>query len=432
MANWQDRTLFIGDNLHVMRAMDSQTVDLIYLDPPFNSNRKYAAPIGSQADGAEFKDTWTLSDNNLGEYLKLKEEQPVLYALIDAAASTHSKGMKPYLIMMAARLIEMRRLLKDTGSLYLHCNSTAGHYLKLVLDAIFGQRNFITEIIWYYGTPSGGRASGRKPVKVHDTIFAYALNHGQHTYNRIYTPYSAKYIKDWFRHVDGAGRQYRTRSRKGKIIRQYLDESPGVPLASVWSDIMQLYGSAGWFPAKQSEKVNYPTQKPLALLERIIHIASNKGDVVLDPFCGCATTLVAAQRLDRPWVGVDLSPKAGQLVRERIEADIGHLFEDFHLRGNKDYPKRTDLGPPLNTVEKREYKRVLYGLQVGRCNGCNIHFKRLEDFHMDHIVARAIGGTDHKHNFQLLCGHCNSIKGSKTQAEFAAIISEKRKDFSWM
>ena len=195
-----------------------------------------------------------------------------------------------------------------------------------------------------------------------------------------------------------------------------------MPQRDVW-DISIVAGSS-------KERVGYPTQKPLALLDRILRASSNKGDVVLDPFCGCATTLVAADRLGRRWVGVDLSPKAGELVKERIEADQGHLFRDLHIR--TDQPKRTDLGPPLKTVEKREYKRILYGLQVGRCNGCNTHFERLEHFHMDHIVARARGGTDHKHNFQLLCGHCNSIKGTKTQAEFAAIISQKRKDFSWM
>ena len=125
-----------------------------------------------------------------------------------------------------------------------------------------------------------------------------------------------------------------------------------------------------------------------------------------------------------------MSAKAGELVEERIKRFQKELFEKIHIRD--DMPKRTDLGPPLKTAEKREYKRILYGLQVGRCNGCNTHFERLEHFHMDHIVARARGGTDHKHNFQLLCGHCNSIKGTKTQAEFAAIISQQRKDFSWM
>ena len=164
-------------------------------------------------------------------------------------------------------------------------------------------------------------------------------------------------------------------------------------------------------------------------MELIIQASSNHNDVVLDPFCGCATTLVAANRLERRWVGIDLSAKAGELVVERIKESEG-LFGDIQVC--KDIPRRTDLGSPLTIQERREYKKVLYGLQVGRCNGCNTHFERLEDFHIDHIVARARGGTDHSWNFQLLCGHCNSVKGRKTQAEFAAIISEKRKDFSWL
>ena len=137
--NWSDKTLFVGDNLHVLRGMNSETVDLIYLDPPFNSNRNYAAPIGSRAAGAAFKDAWTLSDIDLVEHQGLKENHPGLYAVIDAAGTAHSKGMKSYLIMMAVRLLELRRVLKDTGSLYLHCDPTASHYLKLTCDAVFGR-----------------------------------------------------------------------------------------------------------------------------------------------------------------------------------------------------------------------------------------------------------------------------------------------------
>ena len=222
------------------------------------------------------------------------------------------------------------------------------------------------------------------------------------------------------------------------MYKQYVGE--GVPYQDIWAYQPNtkgvLFGSnecidedVKWLEA-EAERIGYPTQKPLGLLARIIRTSSTPGDVVLDPFCGCATTLVAADRLGCQWVGIDLSAKAGELVKERIEAYQKELFRDIQVR--EDIPKRTDLGPPLTTQERREYKRVLYGLQVGRCNGCNIHFERLEDFHMDHIVARARGGTDHDFNFQLLCGHCNSVKGKKTQAEFAAIISQKRKDFSWM
>ena len=189
-----------------------------------------------------------------------------------------------------------------------------------------------------------------------------------------------------------------------------------------WTDIPALNPSA-------RERVGYPTQKPLALMHRIISASSNRADVVFDPFCGCATTLVMANRLERQWVGIDISAKAGELVVDRIRDDEG-LFGNIQVTNKNS--KRTDLGPPLIAREKRDYKKVLYGLQVGRCNGCQIQFGRLEDFDMDHIIAKNRGGTDHKWNFQLLCGHCNSVKGKKTQTEFAAIISQRRKDFSWM
>ena len=146
--NWKDKTIFIGDNLHVMRGMNSESVDLIYLDPPFNSNRNYAAPIGSQAAGAAFKDTWTLSDIDIAEHGELAEQAPSLHTVIQAAREAHGKGMQSYLIMMSTRLLEMKRILKGTGSIYLHCDPTASHYLKLVMDSIFGAGNFRNEITW--------------------------------------------------------------------------------------------------------------------------------------------------------------------------------------------------------------------------------------------------------------------------------------------
>ena len=155
-ANWHNRTLWTGDNLDILRGMNAEAVDLIYLDPPFNSNQTYAAPIGSEAAGAAFKDTWTLDDVDVAWHGEIAEQEPALYAIIDAAGLSHSPGMKSYLIMMAVRFLEMRRVLKPTGSIYLHCNQDAGHYLKLLMDAVFGKKAFITEVVWNYGTPSGG------------------------------------------------------------------------------------------------------------------------------------------------------------------------------------------------------------------------------------------------------------------------------------
>ena len=150
--NWANQTLWTGDNLDIMRGMNSEAVDLIYLDPPFNSNRDYAAPIGSAAAGAAFKDTWTLSDVDLAWHGEIAESEPALYSIIDAAGLGHGKGMKSYLIMMAVRLLEMRRILRPTGSLYLHCDDTASHYLKLVMDSVFGSRNYINNVVWKRAT----------------------------------------------------------------------------------------------------------------------------------------------------------------------------------------------------------------------------------------------------------------------------------------
>ena len=406
--NWENKTLFVGDNLHVLRGMNNETVDLIYLDPPFNSNRNYAAPIGSRAAGAAFKDAWTLSDIDLVEHQALKENHSGLYAVIDAAGTAHSKGMKSYLIMMAVRLLELRRVLKDTGSLYLHCDTTANHYIKVMLDAIFGHGNFRNEIIWHYRRWTG---KAKRFQQLHDTIFLYSKT-DHYTFNVLHTPYTEKSLK--------RKQNYHTRTKDGEVFETSIDKK-GVRENDVWQ--IPILNS------QSKERLGYPTQKPLALLDRIIRASSNPGDVVLDPFCGCATTLVAADRLQRQWIGIDLSDKAGELVVDRIKQDQGEFFEEINVR--KDIPKRTDLGQPLTAAQQREHKKALYGLQTGLCNGCNEHF-RIENLHMDHIVARARGGTDHDFNFQLLCGHCDSVKGTKTQAEFAAIISKKRKDFSWM
>ena len=288
-ADHEPNRLVWGDNLHVMRQISTNSVDLIYIDPPFFSGRQYNIIWGDNNELRSFNDIW-------------------------------EGGMDGYLVWLNARLYEMKRVLKPTGSIYVHCDWHASHYIKVEMDKIFGYDNFIDQIAWHYGTPSGGRASGKKPVKSHDVLIAYAMNYGNHTYNRQYTPYSDKYVNDWFRHVDEDGRKYQTRSRKGQIIRQYLDESPGVPLSNVWSDIMQLYGSAGWFAKMGTdERIGYPTQKPEALLERIIKASSNEGDVVADFFVGGGTTAAVAQRLGRRFIVCDQSRVAVAVTAERLK-----------------------------------------------------------------------------------------------------------------
>ena len=441
-ANVNPKTIFTGDNLPIMRGMNSASVDLIYLDPPFNSNANYAAPIGSEAAGAEFKDTWTLNDVDAAWLDLIEAKHPALNRVIHAAMTDSDKS---YLIYMAVRLIEMHRILKPTGSIYLHCDPTMSHYLKLVMDAVFGKRNFRNEIVWQRTNAHNLKA--KYFSKTHDVLLFYSKDK-DYTWNKQYTDYSqaqlSRYKKDETGRLytgrdltvsSGGNRNFQWRGSRpssnrswgasleqlerwyteGRILlkrdgtprldglKVYLDELPGKQIPAIWTDIPRIGNTS-------KERLGYPTQKPLALLERIIKASSNEGEVVFDSFCGCATTLVAADRLQRDWIGIDISAKAAELVVERIRADQG-LFEDIVAR--TDIPQRTDLGdiPRYNAPEN---KTQLYGEQSGNCNGCGEHFQT-QHLEIDHIIAKSVGGTDHIENLQLLCGHCNRIKGDRGQ-----------------
>ena len=451
-ANWVNRTMWTGDNLAIMRGLNSESVDLIYLDPPFNSNRDYSAPIGSKAAGAAFKDTWTLDDVDLAWHGEIAEQNPAVYAVIDASGVTHGAGMKSYLIMMAVRLLEMHRLLKPTGSLYLHCDPTASHYLKLLLDAVFGAGNFRNEITWWR-TNAKGLASISYPNNA-DTIL-YSSRGSGGTWNPPFRPLSEEYIQRSYRHIDPkTGRRYRldnlanpnrdrpnltyeflgvtrvwrwTKERmqreyeNGRIVqskpggvpayKRYLDEGRGAAVDTIWDDVQPIQAQA-------KERIGYPTQKPLALLNRIIKASSNPGDVVLDPFAGCATACVSAETLERQWIGIDLSPLAATLVQTRLR-DAFKLFYDINHR--TDIPHRTDLGTLPNY---RTHKHLLFGKQEGRCGGCRVAFP-FRNFTVDHKVPQSKGGSDHFDNLQLLCGACNSTKGTGTQAKLLATLARQ-------
>ena len=441
--NIKERTIFTGDNLPIMRGINSDSVDLIYLDPPFNSNTNYAAPVGSEAAGAEFKDTWTLNDVD-NTWLDLIETKYLALNRVIHAAITNSD--KSYLIYMAVRLLEIKRILKDTGSIYLHCDSTMSHYLKLVMDSIFGKEMFRNEIVWQR-VRGAGKTTQHEAIsygKSTDHILFYAYPNSKFDINSDLVPLSENYLKS-FKYSDKKGR-YARRSpfnspgqgdrpnqcyeykgfypphtsgwnvtletlkkmdaegdlefANGKVYRKKRLKN-GMPANNLWLDIP---------PALGNERLGYPTQKPLKLLERIIKASSSEGSVVLDPFCGCATTLVVADRLQRKWIGIDISEKAAELVVQRIKAEQG-LFQNIINR--KDIPKRTDLGdiPRYNAPEN---KTELYGKQEGYCNGCGVHFE-MRNLEVDHIIAENVGGTDHIENLQLLCGNCNRIKGDRGQ-----------------
>ena len=468
MTNWANQTIWTGDNLEIMRGMNSESVDLIYLDPPFNSKANYAAPIGSQAAGAAFKDTWSLSDVDAEWVTLMEAKHPALYRVLLAAMTDSDKS---YLAYMAVRLLEMRRVLKPTGSVYLHCDPTMSHYLKLVMDAVFGRRAFRTEIAWKRGSAHSDTKQGRRQHgRIHDVLLYYAVG-ATWKWNPVYTAYDAAYIDSFYRHTDKAGRRYRkdnlTAAKPGgdteyewrvkrhsggeweadlsdewmqpqnqweyrgvppykgrywayshkkmrgfaesnRLVyaktgmpnyKRFLDEMPGVPLQDLWTDIAFALGK---------QRTGYPTQKPLALLRRIIEASSNVGDVILDPFCGCATACIAAEIEQRQWVGIDIASKAAELVQQRMRDELGMFYDGAH---RTDIPKRTDLGklPPYNCPANR---RTLYGEQDGDCAGCNTHFEA-RHLEVDHIIARGKGGTDHIENLQLLCGSCNRIKGDR-------------------
>ncbi|MDE2817459.1 MAG: DNA methyltransferase [Chloroflexota bacterium] len=450
--NFANRTIWTGDNLDILRGLNSNCVDLIYLDPPFNSNRNYAAPVGSKAAGAAFKDTWTLSDLDVAWMGLIADEQPAVYRVIETAGLTHGKGMQSYLCMMAVRLLEMKRVLKESGSVYLHCDSTASHYLKLLMDAVFGSGQFQNHVTWRRTTAHSD--SVRYGSNADHLL--YYTNGEQWTWNPQYQDYDEKY-KARFRRKDpdgrlwsddnitakglsGGGYEYEYKgvsslwrvplktmerldaegrlhftSKGGIRLKRYLDEMQGRAVQALWDDIDAINSQA-------RERTGYPTQKPIALLERIIKASSNEGDVVLDPFAGCATACVAAESLGRKWIGIDLSPKAVELVRLRLAESMGGLFHDRLVTSRSDIPKRTDIDAPIHY---RQNKHVLFGQQEGQCNGCKMEFpfKVLE---VDHVLPRSRGGTDHLDNLQLLCSHCNRTKGDRPQEYLINELSKMR------
>ena len=386
------RAIYTGDNLPFLRSMDSETADLIYLDPPFNSGKQWANPV--QAAGrramAEFKDTWDLSDIHADHEYEMARYFPEAVDLIDAMARVNGESWKAYLIYMGVRLLEMRRVLKPTGSIYYHCDPVMSHGVKLLMDAIFGRANFRNEIVWGYEKP---RPASKIWRRNHDIILFYAKG-GVHTFNvqRVPTLDGKFELRKPFKRPDGS---------------VWKAKEPGKQAGSWWYDIPSF---ATRMTAK--ERTGYPTQKPVALLERIINASSNAGDLVVDPFCGCATTCLAAEKLGRNWLGMDLSEEAANLVVERLRKESDRVLvnaaDDIaHLRNP---PKRTDLRGMR--TEDRILRARLYKHQNEQCRGCE-RKTDLRDLENDHIIARKRGGQDIDDNIQLLCARCNRSKGDR-------------------
>ena len=287
-------TLYQGDNHSIMRSMPSESIDLIYLDPPFNSGK----------DWGKFSDVWKWDSTARTAYAQLDGFCSALIGCIPY------ESMKAYLAFMAVRLIEMRRLLKDTGSIYLHCDPTASHYLKLVMDSLFGKENFRNEIVWCYTTPSTPHI--RQFVRCTNTLLFYSKGKKwAFNKNDVRVPYKGGAPhggQKWSTDNESLSEWRKRKSKQGKIPEN-------------WWTIPKLVSS--------KERTGYPTQKPLALLDRIIKASSNENDVVFDPFCGCATACVAAERLNRQWIGIDISQDA-------INSSISR-FREMGLEYDRDY-----------------------------------------------------------------------------------------------
>ncbi len=403
-----ENTLFYGDNLKVLREyIPDESVDLIYLDPPFNSNRNYNVLFkdergtDSEAQIVAFEDTWHWNEAAQQTYDELRKQAPdhvtrMIEALHDFIGTNQ---MMAYLVMMAARLFELHRALKSTGSLYLHCDPTASHYLKIVLDTIFGAKNFRAEIIWKRSSAhNDSRQGARQPGRIHDTLLYYSKDEDVWTWNPVYTPYDAEYTASNYRYIEestdrrfkstdltaakpGGDTSYEWKGRrppKGRYwayskenmqkfedagllyytssglprLKQYLDEMPGIHLQSIWDDIPPIGAHA-------AERLGYPTQKPLALLERIIQTSSNPGDVVLDSFCGCGTAVAAAQKLGRKWVGIDITHLSIALQKYRLQ----EMFPDSKF---KVVGEPRDIGAAKQLAQDDRYQFQWWALSLVR------------------------------------------------------------------
>lgn len=387
-------TLYYGDNLPVLRQyVPDESVDLIYLDPPFNSNRSYNVlyreESGTEADAqiTAFDDTWHWGDAADSTYRELLTEgSPALAGIIGALYQAIGENqMMAYLVMMAARLAELHRVLKPTGSLYLHCDPSASHYLKVLLDAVFGAQGFVNEVVWKRTFAHGN--VGRNYGNVTDSLLFYAKT-DQYTWNQPYLELTAEETEAKYPNVDPDGRRWQSVTlrnpgvrpnlhfpytasngvtyqphpngwscnqerlerydREGRLhfpakpagalrLRMYADESSGERAQNLWDDIPPIAANA-------KERLGYPTQKPVALLERIIATSSNAGDLVLDPFCGCGTTIHAAQQLGRRWIGVDITHLSIALLKNRLD-------DAFGLMAGKDY---LVVGEPVDLASARQ------------------------------------------------------------------------------
>ncbi|TRU22987.1 MAG: site-specific DNA-methyltransferase [Microcystis aeruginosa Ma_MB_S_20031200_S102] len=405
--------LYYGDNLEVLRKyIKDESIDLCYIDPPFNSKRNYNQIYNNlgkedQAQAQAFVDTWTW-DNHANEAL---EEIQSNYQgkftsqtidLIEGLTKVLGKGsLLAYLVSITLRIVEVHRVLKSTGSFYLHCDPTASHYLKIVLDTIFCSQKgeFQNEIIWCYSI--GGKSKNRFGKK-HDVILFYTKSNKEHTFNQKGATIPRKQNSHMKVGTDSDGRQYQEKkdSQTNKVYRYYLDE--GKIAEDYWTDIETLN-------REDRERLGYPTQKPEALLERIIKASSNKGDVILDAYCGCGTTIAVAERLERNWIGIDITYQSISLMLKRLEDSFGkNVLDKIELNGiPKDLESAKALATKPDDRTRKEFEK--WAVLTYSNNRAVINDKKGADKGID-AIAYFQGDKDNREKiiFQVKSGNIKS------------------------
>ena len=439
--NFENRTLYHGDNLDILQGMNSETIDLIATDPPFNKSRDFHATPDSLAKGARFVDRWSWDKDVHQEWIDaIKDDWEGAWAVIEAARVASGEDMAAFLCWLGVRLMEMHRLLKPTGSIYLHIDHTAHAWVKALMDGVFGRKNFRNEVVWFYKT---GGVSRRWFGRKHDTLLFYSKTDSY--------AFNSQKEKSYLTHKYG-------------FSNVEIHEDDGgyytmVGMRDVW-DIPALRGN-------QPETTGFPTQKPIALYERIIKASSEEGDIVLDPFCGCATTPVAAERLGRQWVGIDIWDGAYRIVLDRLEAlnlavpkigggggtDVLPANPRLITFGDVTYsttpPPRDDdnevatpgfrlkIQRPVEAWEKlthREIVNILLKAQGSSegviCGGCG-RVLEPEFMELDHITPKSDRGANHILNRILLCRPCNGRK--RDNLTLRGLVRENnRNEVNWM
>ena len=429
--NFANRTLYHADNFETLRGINSGCIDLIATDPPFNKSRDFHATPDSLARGAKFEDRWSWDKDIHPDWVDaIKDDWPAVWAVIEAARVSAGDDMAAFLCWLGVRLMECHRVLKDTGSIYLHLDHTAHAYGKCLMDAIFGRRNFRNEIVWCYTGPAN---TPRWFPRKHDTILFYSRSNA-FTFNRdaVRIPYSDAFTKrrQYTEGQRGITAGYAAGRTDAEVAASF---GSGKPIEDWWPDI-----PAGG-QMSRGERTGYPTQKPLALYERIIQASSDPGDFVLDPFAGCATTPIAAERLGRQWIAMDVWDRAHQMVLQRLEAeglavpaaengDRLLTFGDVHYLTEP--PVRTDyeaapLVPdlqlkiqrppePWERLSRDQMTAILAEAQATVdgivCAGCGRALE-VEFMELDHITPKSDRGANHILNRILLCRPCNGRKG---------------------